>query len=41
MCSDINTGDLVTGMQVALSGAPWLRVQPQVATPEFPWGGQV
>lgn len=41
MCSDINTGVLVTGVQVALRSAPWLGGQPQVASPEFPWSGQV
>lgn len=36
MCSDINTGDLVTGMQVALRSTLWLGGQSWVASPEFP-----
>lgn len=38
VCSDINAGDLVTGMQVALRSAPWLGGQHQVTSPEFLWG---
>lgn len=36
MCSDINTGDLVTGMQVALRSTLWLGGQSWVTSPEFP-----